>query len=309
MEIFNDNVYATQSFCYLLDFIYQHNPNLIYKIEEPKLENNSKRLVLANHSLKQLNIIDDDNYKGKYSSVSKMLNECITPMGRRRFTYQFLNPTTDEEYLQSEYDIIGHLISEEEDYQVIKIMLVHIKDVSKLMRQIMLQKISPKALYQLYAGICSSKLLYDYIVSREETYLVEYLKKKIDGFSDLLVNISELTSFFQDKFILEECKDLDSLQKLDKSFIKEGVDATLDLKMRTLMDSQDQLEACRAYFNSIVEKYETTTKKKSSKKLATDDGGDDDSKSYVNASMAACFRAFIWVPGFGAGSLSKRRRV
>ena len=281
MEIFNDNVYATQSFCYLLDFIYQHNPNLIYKIEEPKLENNSKRLVLANHSLKQLNIIDDDNYKGKYSSVSKMLNECITPMGRRRFTYQFLNPTTDEEYLQTEYDIIEHLISEEEDYQVIKIMLVHIKDVSKLMRQIMLQKISPKALYQLYAGICSAKLLYDYIVSREETYLVEYLKKKIDGFPDLLVDISELTTFFQDKFILEECKELDSLQKLDKSFIKEGVDATLDLKMRTLMDSQDQMEACRAYFNSIVEKYETTTKKKSSKKLATDDGVEEDSKSYV----------------------------
>ena len=62
MGIFNDNVYATQSFCYLLDFIYQHNPNLIYKISEPTLENDSKKLILANHSLKQLNIIDDDTY-------------------------------------------------------------------------------------------------------------------------------------------------------------------------------------------------------------------------------------------------------
>ena len=39
---------------YLLDFVYQHNPNLIYKISEPVLESNSKKLILANHSLKQL---------------------------------------------------------------------------------------------------------------------------------------------------------------------------------------------------------------------------------------------------------------
>jgi DNA mismatch repair protein MutS len=46
-NIFNDNVYACQSFCYLLDFIFQHNPNLIYKISEPTIENSSKRLISA----------------------------------------------------------------------------------------------------------------------------------------------------------------------------------------------------------------------------------------------------------------------
>ena len=70
MSIFYDNVYATQAFCFLLDFVYQHNPYLIQKISEPVLENNSKKMILANHSLKQLNIIEDDNYRGKYSSVS-----------------------------------------------------------------------------------------------------------------------------------------------------------------------------------------------------------------------------------------------
>ena len=136
VSIFNDNVYACQSFCYLLDFVYQHNPNLIYKISEPVLESNSKKLILANHSLKQLNIIEDDNYKGKFSSVSKMLNECITSMGKRRFTYNFLNPVTDELYLQTEYDIIDKLLLEEEEYIVVKTMLQNIKDISKIMRQI-----------------------------------------------------------------------------------------------------------------------------------------------------------------------------
>ena len=90
---------------FLLDYLYIHNSNLVYKITEPILENHNEQLILANHSLKQLNIIDDDNYKGKYSSVVKMLNECITPMGKRKFAYSFLNPVTDEEYLQNEYII------------------------------------------------------------------------------------------------------------------------------------------------------------------------------------------------------------
>jgi DNA mismatch repair protein MutS len=57
-SIFNNNVWSTQSFCYLLDFIYQHNPSLVYKVAEPVIENKSNRLILANHSLKQLNILE-----------------------------------------------------------------------------------------------------------------------------------------------------------------------------------------------------------------------------------------------------------
>jgi DNA mismatch repair protein MutS len=59
IESFYENTIAIQSLCFLLDFIYQHNPNLIHKIKEPVLENIGDKLILANHSLKQLNIIDD----------------------------------------------------------------------------------------------------------------------------------------------------------------------------------------------------------------------------------------------------------
>ena len=42
---------AIQSFIYLLDFTYKHNPNLVNSIAEPIFENYTDRLVLANHSL------------------------------------------------------------------------------------------------------------------------------------------------------------------------------------------------------------------------------------------------------------------
>jgi len=279
LQMFRENVYACQSFCYLLDFIYQHNPNLIYKIAEPTLESNSKKLILANHSLKQLNIIDDDNYKGKYSSVSKMLNECFTPMGKRKFTYQFLNPVTDENYLNSEYNIIDHLLEKGEDYKVVKCMLVHIKDISKILRQIMLQKVSPKSLYHLYSSICGSKILYEFILSDENKDLLHYLSRRIGpSFEKIVEQIESIVAFLQDRLMMEDCKEIDNIQKIENSFIKEGINAELDNKIQTLYNSQDELEACRSYFSSLIAKYETVGTKGKKK---TADSSEEDPKSFV----------------------------
>ena len=265
MTIFGERVYATQSFCYLLDFIYQHNPNLVYKIEEPTIENDDSKLILANHSLKQLNIIDDDNYSGKYSSVVKMLNECITPMGKRKFTYCFLNPTTDIVYLQKEYDIVEKLLANQDEYAVVKQILTGIKDMAKINRQIMLKKVSPKYIYHLYNSVLVSKTLFNYVAGNND--ITEYIKDKLgyELFDNLLVHIISISSFLDKVLLMDECKDIDNVHKIEKSFIKNGVDADLDKSIMTLMESEDQLECCRAYFSSIIANYETGGGKKRSK--------------------------------------------
>ena len=136
---------------------------MVNKISEPIFENCTDRLILANHSLKQLNVIDDNNYSGKYSSVSKMLNECLTPMGKRKFLYNFLNPTTNIEYLQREYNITEHLIINNSKYHsFLKQKLSEIKDISKWERQIFLKKISPKS-FALSLSRCRSHLAQNFI--------------------------------------------------------------------------------------------------------------------------------------------------
>ena len=47
-------------------------------------------------------------------------------------------------------------------------------------------------------------------------------------------------------------KDIDNIQKIEKSFIQDGVDIELDNKIKTLTESQDQMEACRSYFSNII---------------------------------------------------------
>jgi DNA mismatch repair protein MutS len=288
MSIFYDNVYATQAFCFLLDFVYQHNPYLIQNISEPVLENSSQKLILANHSLKQLNIIDDDNYKGKYSSVSKMLNECITPMGKRKFTNNFLNPVTNKDYLQREYNIIESLLfsleddNENNEYKTIKLLLVQIKDITKIMRQIILQKVSPKLLYHLYSSIQTSKIVYNFVIKNEK--LSGYLQHKLPDFVSIINKANDIIHYFDTVFIINDCKDIDNINKIEKSFIKNGVDNVLDTNIQTLMDSQDQLEACRFYFSSLISTYETSIKPKKTikKKIEEEELIDENVKEYVN---------------------------
>ena len=256
--LFQDKSIATQSFCYLLDFLFQHNPNLVHKLKEPIFENIGDKLTLANHSLKQLNIIDD-KYSGKYSSVLSMLNICTTSMGKRKFAYDFLHPVTNEVYLQQEYDITEHCIQQgTQEYDHMKNNLSGIMDITKMTRQIIVQKITPKTLFHFYHSLQHTLELYSYI--QKDAVLMTYLQSKVTSFSNLLVYITELFEFLNQHFEMDKCKDLDSIQRIETNFIKKNINAELDSKLELLTDSEDKLECCRHYFDNLLAKYESGNK-------------------------------------------------
>jgi DNA mismatch repair protein MutS len=92
---------------------------------------------------------------------------------------------------------------------------------------------------------------------------MDYLKLrlKIEVFENLLAHIDELTQKLESLFIMDYCKDIEVIQKIEKSFIREGVNQELDTKIQILMESQDQLETCRSYFSTLISNYETINKK------------------------------------------------
>lgn len=257
---FNENNIACQSFCFLLDFVYQHNPHLVNKISEPIFENCTDRLILANHSLKQLNVIDDNNYSGKYSSVSKMLNECLTPMGKRKFLYNFLNPTTNTEYLQREYNITEHLIDNSANYTFLKQKLSEIKDISKWERQIFLKKISPKSFCTLYSNILIIRDIYDTVI--QDKVLTEYLATYEPNINNIKDFCNLLLNFINTNIDFELAKDMDQIQQFETNFIRKTVDADLDAKTETIKESEDKLESIRLYFSGLIENKEKKGKTK-----------------------------------------------
>jgi DNA mismatch repair protein MutS len=258
-EVFIQNFYdhdvAAKAFCFLLDFVFQHNPNLVNKIDEPIFENCSTRLTLANHSLKQLNIIDDSNYSGKYSSVVKMLNRCITPMGKRKFAYNFVNPTTERLYLEQEYDITDHVLSQYELYEQLFVgKLASIKDITKMIRLIFMRKITPESFFNMYNNITAIKQIYDQVIPNKTMH--EYLTAREPRLADIGNFCDELTKFIDATLDLSISKDIDQYQNFETNFILTGVDAKLDDMTTTLRDSEMKLEAIRFYLSSLIENKE-----------------------------------------------------
>ena len=63
---------ALQSLCYLLNFIEEHNVSLVHCLQRPTSDNHNDRVLLGNHTLQQLNILDVQENVGPYSSVVKL---------------------------------------------------------------------------------------------------------------------------------------------------------------------------------------------------------------------------------------------
>ena len=258
-DVFVQNFYehdvAAKAFCFLLDFVYQHNPNLVNKIDEPIFENCSNRLTLANHSLKQLNIIDDNNYTGKYSSVSKMLNRCITPMGKRKFAYNFVNPTTDTAYLEQEYEITEHVLSQYDLYeQMFVSKLSSIKDITKLSRLVFMRKIAPESFVSLFDNIKVIKQVYEGVV--QDKTMNQYLGSREPRIADIGIFCDEVCEFIKKTMVLTLSKDIDQYQNFETNFIRSGVSERLDTMTTTLKKSEQKLEAIRFYLNGLIENKE-----------------------------------------------------
>lgn len=260
-----ENVYACQSFCFLLDFIHQHNPFLVKQINEPVIENQQHRMILANHSLQQLNIVGDKQHQhqiqNKYSSVERMLNQCLTPMGRRQFTYALLNPTTDIQALNEEYAMTDFLLSwNDATRENVQSSLASLKDLSKWNRQLFLKKMPPRCFFSLYQNLQSIQSMFSHGI-QSETVWMDYMVKKNPRFAkihDLCdIWIHQIEHFFH----VDVLKEMDNNSNNDINFIQKGVNAELDTKTLLLEQSKDKLESIRLHFNTLLSQYEKKSTK------------------------------------------------
>ena len=262
--------YATQAFIFLLHFLYEHNPNLVNKIREPVFDNKSDRVVLANHSLKQLNIIDDDSYTGKYSSVSKFLNNCITPMGSRKFKYKILNPIFDCDKLNKEYDITEYIINKRGENLITewRSNMGELKDIEKLHRQIIHNKVTPRNLFHLYNNLTTISSMYEKMKSDKTimAHVLSELENKKDSY-DLegrpIPDISELCkkiqSYIETHLVLEKCFNIDNLN-YEENFIRPSVSVILDNIVYDYENSYIELKNIQNYFCDLISSCEKVSK-------------------------------------------------
>jgi len=249
---------ATQAFCFLLHFIQEHNPNLIRNIALPLFSNNSENLVLANHTLKQLNMIDDvsiDGKKsGKYSSVLAFLNKCCSPMGRRLFQQQLIHPTTNAEWLQKEYNMTELFLQPQYNSMIpsFRKCLGELRDIEKIGRQITIKKVYPSSIYYLYKTVEMVQQMDVCLADSSEIREYLYSLKNISTQMNIQDIAKSILNTIDHYLFIDKCRDAQSIQTFEEPIIKKGISIQLDSIISQYEENLQSFNKIREWLNSLM---------------------------------------------------------
>ncbi len=237
MDSLFEKVISFQALCFLLDFISQHNPGLTKHLSEPCLEKTHTNLILANHSLKQLNVIDNEDYQGEFSSVHKLLNTCRTKIGKREFKRLLLNPTRNINELNSSYNMIDYCL--ENKYEMTE-HLVKLCDIEKIYRKIILERATPHEYYLLFE---TCNILINCFTQYDNKWN-EYMLTK-----NTIEDINEFNKRILSTLNIENAKNLNELDENCDYLILQGVDLDLDEICKKKIESKSKFESIIKYLN------------------------------------------------------------
>jgi DNA mismatch repair protein MutS len=246
---FTNNIIATQAYCYLLHFVQEHNPDLVRKIELPHFYASTDTMLLGNHTLKQLNIINTLDVKTQYSSVLQFLNKCSSPMGKRLFEQQLMHPTFDATWLNKQYDIIEFMTLPEniELLNILRTKLPAIRDIEKIGRQIVLKKIYPSSIYHLYSSVAHIRDIHSCF--QEIPALKIYLGNE---FHDIVKITTDMIDTIISTINIDKCKNVHSVNTFEESIIQKGGSPVLDVLLNNYEENQKCFDEIHNYFNKLM---------------------------------------------------------
>jgi len=243
---------ATQSLCYLLNFVQEHNPNLVKKIALPSFSNTGTNAILANHTLKQLNIIEDNSTdsvrSGRLSSVFNFLNRASTSIGKRRIKEIITTPVFDEEWLSAEYAITAHML-EPDNYHYIELFrsqLANVMDLERAMRQIMVRRITPSTIWRIHESANIIQQIHTCLA--EERRLLDYLPHSDEIEACCRIVASNICRVLN----LELCKNINSAS-FSEHIVNPGINSELDNMMAEYKNATNTFETIHRFLNMIMQ--------------------------------------------------------
>ena len=255
IQEFNNYPVGTQAYSFLIDFVNMHNTRIVSSIEVPIFETSENRLILENHSLRQLNIIDDSVGKGKFSSVLKLLNKCVSNMGKRELENSLLNPVTDIDKLNIDYDTIEHIINSYDKFNCIRDDLRNVNDIEKFNRQLHMNKINFNSLINITKSLNTVKNIYDKLKhDKKVTYYIEQAtKSNISNECQEIINFIE-RYFNLDGTLLLQSKIVNDNNTIDEPVlaINKGIDKELDELLEKYITNIQLLKEIQIYMCHIL---------------------------------------------------------
>ena len=252
-------IWGMNSYIYLLQFVFEHNENIVKDMKKPTIWDDTNHLILSYDTINQLNIIQDKTHMNKkLDSVMNLLDHTSTAFGRRLFRYTMGHPILDISKLNIQYQIIECLMNK---YVDIEPILKKINDIERYHRKITIGMLDPCSFIHLDNS-------YQFILG-----IYEIITKYNDV--DLLQLLPEQTSINQFKQFMKTYKshlDMEHLlynrhDTIRHSIFKRGFNNDIDAlqdKINNITDYFEQLRCALSHYidsnNDTLVKLKTTDK-------------------------------------------------
>ena len=256
---------AISSMTFLLDWVWRHNPNLVSNIQPPIFENYSENMILANHSLQQLNIINDSNVNNStHSCVVNMINKCETSMGKRLTYSNIVHPQISSNSLSQTYDIVEYILESDDFVQNTRKSMKNIKDLERFIRKIALSSVSPLDIYYLHEDLKTILSLYE-IVYNDTTFDTYFNKVDAVDMKTMERDVTGLLGHIEEVFDIALCFEENSIDGANTNIIKKGYselhDSNVILYENTNLDLHLVKNTLSDLIKNITLKNSKTTKK------------------------------------------------
>lgn len=235
----NTTPYSTMALILSLDYAHQHNSTILYRLGEPK-KNNDQHLILGNNALIQLNVIESNYFENhhKFHSLFDVINHTLTAIGRRLLRYRLSFPFTSIEQLCPIYNSIDTC---KEYLSDIELYLREIADLERLLRKILLKIIQP---YDFADFIKSLNSCVDLM-----KIIIEHKILEID--ESFVTEIKKIYKKYKKLFHLDELKN-SNMNDIMYNIFKKGKFTEIDELNEQIKFGNDSINVIANYFSSFL---------------------------------------------------------
>tara|TARA_B110000858_G_scaffold91225_1_gene105396 strand:- start:2957 stop:6040 length:3084 start_codon:yes stop_codon:yes gene_type:complete len=200
--------FARISFCYLLQFAYDHNSDILHDISRPEILEINKYLNLEYDTTLQLDIISLNNND---TPLHDILNKCNTSFGSRLFKNRLLNPIICKKELKNRYDKI-ELFMKDNLFKNISKKLSKILDLERIKRKFILLKFNPHEFSGFDISLENGKKIFEML-----------------GYDNEIIKINEITHYYNNIIDIDSaCKY--NIFEIKGSIFKKGLYDNIDEK-------------------------------------------------------------------------------
>lgn len=243
----DDINFGRLSLCIALNYINNHNPNILSKIQYPEIYHYDTKVYYGNNIIHQLNIFPVTDIHKKFYTTSTafrslydVINETKTPMGKRFLHDELVEPSTDIAILNQRYKDIDKLIGK----NLIDELSIHMNfnDIERLNRRIILGIAQPTEFYMWYQNLQSSIdffTLLDKMLDTNHAQLVRRLGRIIENINSTFI-VENLRKYL--------------LNSIDGQIFKDGIHGDVDELIEKMRGCNNNIDELCTSLNSILAK-------------------------------------------------------